>query len=96
MSAIDIDCTTAADGWTCTVMVGGHWRETRHSITLTRADFQRLGSSGESPESLVRRSFEFLLAREPKESILKSFALRDIGRYFPEFEREIAKPSEKD
>ena len=96
MSAIDIDCTTAADGWTCTVRVEGHWRETRHSVTLTRADFQRLASSGESPESLVRRSFEFLLAREPKESILKAFAVADIGRYFPEFEAEITKPPNKD
>ena len=33
--------------------------------------------------------FEFLLAREPKESILPSFEIPVIGRYFPEFEREI-------
>ena len=45
--------------------------------------------SGESPDGLVRRSFEFLLARERKESILRSFALTDIGRYFPEFEDAI-------
>lgn len=90
MSALDIDCTTAADGWLCTVTVDGHWRETRHSVTLTRAEFQRLASSGETPEALVRRSFEFLLEREPKELILKSFALTDIGRFFPEFEREIS------
>jgi hypothetical protein len=37
----------------------------------------------------VRRSFEFLLAREPKESILRSFDLPVIGRYFPEFVRVI-------
>jgi hypothetical protein len=34
-------------------------------------------------------SFRFLLAREPKESILRSFGLSTIVRYFPEFEREI-------
>ena len=90
MSSIDIDCATATDGWLCTVTVDGHWRETRHSVPLTRADLQRLGSSGETPENLVRRSFEFLLTREAKESILKSFALPDIGRYFPEFEAEIS------
>jgi hypothetical protein len=37
--------------------------------------------------------FEFLLARESKESILRSFALPEIGRYFPEFEREIKRTS---
>ena len=84
-------CTAAADGWLCQVTVAGGGSETRHSVTFTRADFQRLASSGETPESLCRRSFEFLLAREPKESILRSFALREIGRYFPEFEREIGK-----
>jgi len=37
----------------------------------------------------VRRSFEFLLEREPKESILTRFDLSLISRYFPEYEREI-------
>jgi len=36
-----------------------------------------------------RRSFEFLLAREPKESILPEFDLPLIGRYFSEYEREL-------
>ena len=87
MSDIDVSCVTAADGWLCQVTVADHGSESRHSVTFTRADFQRLASSGETPDGLVRRSFEFLLQREPKESILKSFALPDIGRYFPEFER---------
>jgi hypothetical protein len=39
----------------------------------------------------VRRSFEFLLEREPKESILASFDLTVIARYFPEYESEIAR-----
>ena len=91
MSDIDVSCVTATDGWLCQVMVGGDGSETRHSVTFTRADFQRLASSGESPDALVRRSFEFLLQRESNDSILKSFALTDIGRHFPEFEREIGK-----
>lgn len=91
MTDIDLSCVTAADGWLCQVIVKDHGSETRHSVTFTRADFHRLASSNETPESLVRRSFEFLLQREPKESILKSFALTDIGRYFPEFGREISR-----
>ena len=89
MSDINVSCITATDGWLCQVTIGEDGGETRHSVTFTRAEFQRRAKGGESPDSLVRRSFEFLLAREPKESILKSFALTDIGRYFPEYEREI-------
>ena len=86
---IDVRCVTATDGWLCQVTVADHGSESRHSVTFTRADFQRLASSGESPDSLVRRSFEFLLGREPAGSILASFELTEIGRYFPEYEREI-------
>lgn len=93
MSDIDVSCVTATNGWLCQVTVAEGGSETRHSVTLTRADFQRLTTSGETPEGLVRRSVEFLLEREPKESILRSFALPDIGRYIPEYEREIRKGS---
>ena len=89
MSDIEVSCVTATDGWLCQVVVADHGSESRHSVTFTRADFQRLSSIGETPDGLVRRSFEFLLEREPKESILKSFSLTDIGRYFPAFERDI-------
>jgi hypothetical protein len=93
MGDIDVRCVTAANGWLCQVTVAEAGSETRHSVTLTRADFQRLTASGGTPEGLVRRSFEFLLQREAKESILRSFALPDIGRYFPEYERELRKGS---
>ena len=94
MTDIDVSCVTAADGWLCQVIVKDHGSESRHSVTATRADFQRLASSGETPERLIRRSFEFLLQREPKESILKSFALPDIGRYFPAFEAQISRKTD--
>ena len=90
MADIDVSCVTATNGWLCQVTVGGHGSESRHSVTFTRADFQRLARSGESPDGLVRRSFEFLLAHEPKESILRSFELPRIGRYFPDYEAEIS------
>jgi hypothetical protein len=38
----------------------------------------------------VRDCFAFPLEREPTESILSSFDVGVIGRYFPEFERVIA------
>ena len=63
---------------------------THHDVTLSSADFERLGASHRSPEDFVRACFEFLLERESKESILSSFDISVIGRYFPEFERVIA------
>lgn len=59
---------------------------TEHDVTLTTADHERLGAGHRSAEELVRAGFEFLLEREPKESILSSFDLTVIGHYFPEFE----------
>jgi hypothetical protein len=63
--------------------------ETRHIVTLQPGDHQRLTGGKARPEELLKRSFEFLLEREPKESILARFELPVIARYFPEYEREI-------
>jgi hypothetical protein len=59
-------------------------------VRVAESDLQRLGRHEETPEQLVTRTFEFLLAREPAEQILKSFELADVQRYFPDFEREIS------
>jgi hypothetical protein len=67
--------------------------ETTHDVTVTPNDYTRLTNGKVEPEELVRRSFEFLLEREPKESILTRFDLSLIGRYFPEYEREIRRRS---
>lgn len=62
-----------------------------HQVTLEPSDFDRLHRGDESPEQFVERCFAFLLAREQKESILGSFDVSVISRYFPEFEKEIAR-----
>ena len=62
---------------------------THHRVRLTKADLDRL-SQGRSAEELLQESFRFLLERESNTSILSSFDLPLIGRYFPEYEREIA------
>ena len=61
---------------------------TTHRVRVTKEDIERL-AEGHSTEELLRQSFRFLLEREPNTSILPSFDLRVIGRYFPEYEREI-------
>jgi hypothetical protein len=63
---------------------------TIHHVTATPADVQRYGGSI-AAERLIKASFEFLLEREPKESILSAFALPVIERYFPEYPKEIRK-----
>ena len=65
--------------------------ESTHEVTMKQDDYARLTGGKVEPEELVRRSFEFLLEREPKESILSRFDLSVISRYFPDYEREIKK-----
>jgi len=57
----------------------------RHVVTVP----ERFG--GADLERVVRESFEFLLEREPPSSILPEFSLDVIGRYFPEYEDELAR-----
>jgi hypothetical protein len=61
---------------------------TRHEVSARAADLARLGPAAKA-EAVIEASFRFLLDREPKEAILKSFDLTAIGRYFPEFELEF-------
>ena len=57
---------------------------------MSDQDFARLaGDTGTTPEAFISGVFAFLLEREPKESILARFDVTMVGRYFPEFEREI-------
>jgi hypothetical protein len=63
--------------------------ETSHDVTVNPRDYTKLTNGKVEPDELVRRSFEFLLEREPKESILTRFDLSVISRYFPEYESEI-------
>jgi len=62
---------------------------TRHRVTVRPEYHQQLTGGAAPPETLVEKSFEFLLERERNTSILSSFDLPVIGRYFPEYERTI-------
>lgn len=91
MADIEVKTTEHDDGYECQVTVKDGRGETRHRVTLQKADHEQLVGEKASPEALVRESFRFLLEREPKEAILRSFDLMVIGRYFPEYRREIVK-----
>ena len=62
---------------------------TTHIVTVDPAYCRKLTGGKADAAELVRRSFEFLLAREAKESILGRFALPVIGQYFPEYEQAM-------
>ena len=89
MSGIEVESSPVDGGWVACVTVTDHGASREFEVGVTRAELTRLAPGAADPIDLVRRSFEFLLAREPKESILRSFGLSVIARYFPEYEREI-------
>jgi hypothetical protein len=86
---IDVRTERTGADWRCTVRVVDEQGATEHTVNVSAGDLERLDPDASDPTELVRRSFEFLLEREPKESILRSFDLPVIGRYFPEYERSI-------
>ncbi|MFW5844355.1 MAG: hypothetical protein ACOCW6_10550 [Spirochaetota bacterium] len=77
------------DRFTVTVSEGGG--VSKHTVTLTDDYLRKLTGGNVDKETLIGKSFEFLLEREPKESILSSFDLPVIGRYFPEYEGQIGR-----
>lgn len=77
-------------GWSVVVEVSEGGSKTTHTVSVSEDAHKRYGGGSEVGD-LVRRSFDFLLARESKESILKSFDLPVIACYFPEYDREFSK-----
>ena len=63
-----------------------------HVVTLSGADYERLGRNYRAPEEFIKACFAFLLEREPKEAILPSFDVSQITGYYPEFEQVINRP----
>jgi len=86
---IDVQCRSVDEGWTCIVTLSDERGRSDHQVRVARRDLERLAPGATAPDDLVRRSFEFLLAREPRQSILSAFDLPLIGRYFPEYEASM-------
>jgi len=80
--------------WLCEVSVDHSGQRTRHVVTVTPSDVERWaqGSQREAVESLVARSFDFLLEREPPGAILATFNLSVIQQYFPDYDRAFKRP----
>jgi hypothetical protein len=83
-----VSCLSTESGWHCTVTLGDDERATTHEVTVDREVLEDL-APGATPEELVRVSFEFLLEREPRESIMRRFELPIIGRFFGDYRDEM-------
>ncbi len=87
---IDVKLTNSGDPFEFDVAVREGDTETRHRVTMTESTYRKLTGKGVGPERCVEAAFQYLLDREPKESILSSFDITVISRYFPSFEDEIS------
>ncbi|MGH2417373.1 MAG: hypothetical protein ACRDFY_03485 [Candidatus Limnocylindria bacterium] len=85
---MSVGCEPHDGGWRCSVTVGDDVGATEHSVLVDRETLDDLAPGGD-PEDLVRASFEFLLEREPRASIMRSFELPIIGRFFADYPGEI-------
>jgi hypothetical protein len=88
---VSVHAEPAGEDWVCAVTVEDRGARTEHQVMVKRDDVARWapGSQRGDVEELVRRSFDFLLEREPASSILGEFDLSVIQRYFPDYDDEI-------
>ena len=86
---IEVRLTGTRDPLEFEVIVRQGKGETRHHVTMSRETYDQLTAGKHTPERCLEAAFQFLLERESKESILRSFDVTVISRYFPEFQREL-------
>ena len=59
---------------------------TTHVVSVADVIHDKLTKGKISKETLLEKSFEFLLEREPNTSILSQFDIEVIAKYFPDYE----------
>ncbi len=89
MADIDVQAIPRGRGWLFRVTVKEGGDKTAHEVAVPEDYYDDLTGGACAPEEFVKTSFEFLLEREPKESILRKFDITVISRYFPEYEAEL-------
>ena len=74
----DVFVVTVADGMTTT-----------HTVKVTDQSLTDLTDNNVTKTQLLEFSFNFLLDREPNTSILSSFDINVITKYFPDYRDEV-------
>ena len=64
---------------------------TTHLVTLSDEVHKNLTNEKITKEELLDFSFKFLLDREPNTSIMSSFELTVISRFFSDYEKSVEK-----
>ena len=62
---------------------------TTHTVTVTDQSLSDLSDSNVTKTQLLEFSFKFLIEREPNTSILSSFDINVISRYFSDYKDEV-------
>ena len=64
---------------------------TTHTVTVTGQCLNDLTDNNVTKTQLLEFSFKFLLDNEPNTSILKSFDMNVISRYFSDYRDEVTR-----
>lgn len=88
---IEVRQTGHTDPLTFDVVIRERGSETRHRVTLSKAEHARLTNGSCPPDRCIEAAFRFLLDRESKEAILSRFDISVISRYFPDFETKLSR-----
>lgn len=86
---IAVQAAPSMDGWLAEVTLRDGGRSHGYKVRVSEDAWRRLTGARVPVEALLEASFEFLLAREPPEAILRVFEVNVIPRYFPEYEHEM-------
>ena len=62
---------------------------TTHTVTVTDKSLNDLTDNSVTKNQLLRFSFKFLLEREPNTSILSSFDINVISKYFSDYRDKV-------
>jgi len=88
----DIEITTETEGsnhWTYEVKVYDNGRRHAYDVTLSWPDYDLWSRGRVAPQEVVQKAFEFLLEREPADSIMAKFDCSVIRRYFPDVDKVL-------
>lgn len=85
----EVNVTAEGPGAYTVTVTGEGAGETRHRVTIPHGYLDEVGVAGADPDRVIRVSFAFLLEREPASSIMSSFDLPTISRFFPEYPSEL-------
>lgn len=93
MTEIKVKTRSSNMGWHFKVTVSDEKGPAFYDVTMDKDFVTRIGSNID-PEKIIKKTFEFLLEKEPKEKILTEFDVAVVSHYFPDYIPELEKKLE--